>query len=97
QKRYSPPRPRLAALGAGTTRIQNYSSAQDCQHTLDCLAALGVSITREPGQIRIAGVGLDGLRPASGPLDAGNSGSTIRMLSGVLAGQAFTTEISGDS
>jgi 3-phosphoshikimate 1-carboxyvinyltransferase len=86
----------FAAIGTGTSQLRNYSSAHDCQSTLDCLAALGVSIKREPGLITIAGVGLDGLRASSKMLDAGNSGSTIRMLSGILAGQAFTTEITGD-
>src|SRR5438105_12457556 len=55
----------LAAIGEGTTRLHNYSSARDCQSTLDCLAALGVSILREPERIVIEGVGLAGLRPAS--------------------------------
>ncbi len=87
----------LAALGDGASCLRNYSSAQDCQSTLDCLSALGVPIIREQGRITINGVGLAGFRPAAQRLEAGNSGSTIRLLSGILAGQAFTTEISGDS
>jgi len=87
----------FAAIGEGTTCLRNYSSARDCQSTLDCLAALGVQITRESEQIMIEGVGLNGLQAASQTLDAGNSGSTIRLLSGILAGQPFTTEITGDS
>src|ERR1051326_6680396 len=67
----------LAALGAGATRLRNYSSARDCQSTLDCLAALGVRIIREPEQIIIEGAGLDGLRSANGMLDAGKSGRTF--------------------
>lgn len=86
----------FAALGAGSSQLRNYSSARDCQSTLDCLAALGVQIKREPDLITIEGAGLAGLRPSSGRLDAGNSGSTIRMLAGILAGQDFTTEITGD-
>jgi 3-phosphoshikimate 1-carboxyvinyltransferase len=86
----------FAAVGEGETRLRNYSSARDCQSTLDCLEALGVKIKREPGLITIEGVGLDGLRESARALDVGNSGSTIRMLSGVLAGQNFTTEITGD-
>lgn len=86
----------FAALGAGSSQLRNYSSARDCQSTLDCLAALGVQIKREPGLITIEGVGLAGLRPSSRRLDVGNSGSTIRMLAGILAGQDFTTEITGD-
>jgi 3-phosphoshikimate 1-carboxyvinyltransferase len=86
----------FAAIGDGTSRLRNYSSARDCQNTLECLAALGVSIDRKQNSITIEGVGLDGLREAPGMLDTGNSGSTIRMLSGVLAGQKFTTGITGD-
>lgn len=86
----------LAAIGEGESRIRNYSSAQDCQSTLDCLAALGIRVERTPGLVRIEGGGLHGLRQAAGVLDAGNSGSTIRMLAGILAGQPFPTRISGD-
>ncbi len=86
----------FAAIGDGQSRLRNYSSARDCQSTLDCLAALGVKIKRETGLITIEGVGLDGLRKSTAILDAGNSGSTIRMLSGILAGQNVMTEITGD-
>jgi 3-phosphoshikimate 1-carboxyvinyltransferase len=86
----------IASLGEGQSRLRNYSSARDCLNTLACLEALGVKITRGTESIDIQGAGIDGLRRASKMLDAGNSGSTIRMLSGVLAGQNFTTEISGD-
>ncbi len=86
----------FAALGDGSSRLRNYSSARDCQSTLDCLEALGVRVKREPELIMVEGVGFDGLRQASQMLDVGNSGSTIRMLSGILAGQNFTTEITGD-
>ena len=86
----------FAALGTGTSRIRNYSSARDCQSTLDCLEALGVAIKRDPEIITITGVGLDGLQAPTCLLDAGNSGTTIRLLAGILAGQKFTTEITGD-
>jgi len=90
----------FAAIGDGASRLRNYSSARDCQSTLDCLEALGVRVKREPGWITIHGVGIDGLRaPAQIPaqiLDAGNSGTTIRLLAGILAGQQFTTGITGD-
>ena len=86
----------FAAIGEGVSRLSNYSSARDCQSTLDCLEALGVKIRREPELIVIEGVGMDGLRESTRALDVGNSGSTIRMLSGILAGQNFTTEITGD-
>jgi 3-phosphoshikimate 1-carboxyvinyltransferase len=87
----------LAALGQGVSRLANYSSAQDCQRTLACLEALGVAIRHEPAAITVEGVGRAGLSAPRTALDVGNSGSTIRMLSGILAGQEFTTEISGDS
>src|SRR5919109_1317510 len=77
----------FAAIGEGETRLRNYSSARDCENTLECLEAMGITIK---------GVGLDGLREPAVRLDAGNSGSTIRMLAGILAGQKFTTEITGD-
>jgi 3-phosphoshikimate 1-carboxyvinyltransferase len=86
----------IASLGEGQSRLRNYSSARDCLNTLACLEELGVKIKREEKLITIEGAGVYGLREASKLLDVGNSGSTIRMLAGVLAGQNFTTEISGD-
>ncbi len=86
----------FAAIGEGRSEIRNYSTAQDCQSTLDCLEALGVAITRSPTLVTVEGAGLGGLRESATMLDAGNSGSTIRMLSGILAGQPFTTRITGD-
>jgi 3-phosphoshikimate 1-carboxyvinyltransferase len=86
----------FAALGGGRSRIDNYSTAQDCQNTLDCLAALGVKYQRHDSIITIEGVGLDGFTEARKTLDVGNSGTSIRLLSGILAGQPFTTEIGGD-
>jgi 3-phosphoshikimate 1-carboxyvinyltransferase len=86
----------IAAVAEGTSRIANYSSGADCQSTLRCLESLGIRIDREPGTVVVHGTGLDGFRAPSQPLDAGNSGSTIRMLSGMLAAQPFTAEIGGD-
>ena len=90
----------FAALGDGVSQLLNYSSARDCQSTLACLAALGVKIEREPNRIIVHGVGREGLRASSRMpkiiLDAGNSGTTIRLLSGILAGQPFATSITGD-
>jgi 3-phosphoshikimate 1-carboxyvinyltransferase len=92
---------RLAILGAiaeGQTFIDNFASSQDCQSTLSCLRLLGVPIeTSEAGRVTLSGQGLRGLTPPRETLDARNSGSTIRMLSGVLAGQSFRTEITGDA
>jgi 3-phosphoshikimate 1-carboxyvinyltransferase len=86
----------IASLGSGESRISNYSTAADCLSTLQCLAALGVDVRRDGGRVIVRGNGLSGLRQSTKPLDAGNSGSTIRMLSGILAGQPLTTRISGD-
>lgn len=87
----------LAALAEGTSEIFNYASAADCRSTLECLRRLGVQIEAAKDRVRIAGVGLEGLKPPRRALDAENSGSTIRMLSGVLAGQSFASTITGDS
>ncbi len=86
----------LAALAGGTSVIHNYSLGADCQSTLGALRELGIAIDRANGAAHVHGQGLDGLRPPARPLDAGNSGSTIRMLSGVLAAQPFHSEIGGD-
>lgn len=86
----------LAAIAEGTSKISNYSSGADCQSTLACMRALGVSIESKDGVVCVHGRGLDGLRAPSAALDAGNSGSTIRMLSGILAAQPFATTIGGD-
>jgi 3-phosphoshikimate 1-carboxyvinyltransferase len=86
----------IASLADGETRISNYSTGADCHSTLACIEALGIEIKVQGTDVAIRGKGLDGLREASRHLDAGNSGSTIRMLSGILAGQRFRTRISGD-
>ncbi len=87
----------LAALAEGTSEIRNYSPAADCASTLECFRRLGIKIDANRERVRIAGQGLDGLKPSRRTIDAENSGSTIRMVSGVLAGQPFTSKITGDS
>jgi 3-phosphoshikimate 1-carboxyvinyltransferase len=86
----------LAAIADGRSEIRNYSSGADCASTLDCLRLLGVPIRRDGSTVTVDGAGLDGLQASRQALDAGNSGSTIRMLSGILAGQPFETHIFGD-
>src|SRR5712692_6506456 len=86
----------LAALAEGRSEIQHFSTAEDCRRTLDCLSHLGVKVEAENDRVRITGAGLDGLRASRRTLDAGNSGTTLRLLAGVLAGQPFTSTISGD-
>lgn len=85
----------LAAIAAGTTRLENFSTGADCRSTLDCLKALGVEWEQDGGRVVIQGRG-PRLVPPNAPLDCGNSGSTMRMLSGILAGQEFTSELIGD-
>lgn len=91
----------LAALASGRTTISRYSPGADCMATLDCLRNAGVDIqTRRTSDrgltVEIAGKGLRGLRAPRAPLDARNSGTTMRLLSGVLAAHPFTSTITGD-
>ena len=86
----------LAAIAEGTTRLENYSTGMDCASTLGCLRGLGVEWRRnEDGVVEICGRGPK-LKAPTAALDCGNSGSTMRMLSGILAGQEFTSELAGD-
>ena len=87
----------LAAIATGTSEFENFSTSQDCASTLSCLQALGVPVIREQGRVSIAGVKLGGLSEPSQPLNCGNSGSTMRMLAGLLAGQKFSATLTGDS
>jgi len=91
----------LAALARGRSEISHYSAAADCQSTLDCLARLGVKVEKSGGNgasdVKISGKGIDGLRASRRSLDAGNSGTTMRLLTGVLAGQKFDSTLTGDS
>jgi 3-phosphoshikimate 1-carboxyvinyltransferase len=87
----------LAALAEGTSYLHSFAESMDCQSTIDCLKMLGVKIDRQGNEVTVEGPGLSGLRASVDPLDAGNSGSTIRMLSGILSGQSFRTVIGGDA
>jgi len=85
----------LAAIAEGTTRLENFSTGADCASTLGCLAALGVDVERNENTVVIHGRGPQHQSPTQ-PLDCGNSGSTMRMLSGLLAGQRFSSQLVGD-
>ncbi|HKT89726.1 MAG TPA: 3-phosphoshikimate 1-carboxyvinyltransferase [Candidatus Sulfotelmatobacter sp.] len=88
----------LAGIAEGPSRLENYSTGADCASTLGCMRVLGVKWDRKSdGQnvIEVQGSGLSLAEPAR-PLDCGNSGSTMRMLSGIVAGQHFTSEMIGD-
>ena len=86
----------IAAIAEGETRIRNYSTGADCHSTLGCIKALGIEVEGAGTEFVIRGRGLEGLREAARDLDAGNSGSTIRMLSGILAAQPLRPRIGGD-
>jgi 3-phosphoshikimate 1-carboxyvinyltransferase len=85
----------LAAIAEGTSRLENFSTGADCASTLGCIAELGVELERNENAVLIHGRG-PRLQPPERPLDCGNSGSTMRMLSGILAGQGFSSELVGD-
>ncbi|MEZ4696161.1 MAG: 3-phosphoshikimate 1-carboxyvinyltransferase [Rhodothermales bacterium] len=91
----------ISAISDGVSRIVNYPSSADPQSTLSCLRQLGVSVTFEEtgddgGIMVVQGVGLRGLKAPSRQLDCGNSGTTMRLLSGILAGQGFESKLVGD-
>ena len=86
----------LAALAEGASDITHFSAAADCRSTLDCFSRLGVKVESNADRVRITGAGLSGLRKPRRSLDAGNSGTTMRLLAGILSGQEFHSTIDGD-
>jgi 3-phosphoshikimate 1-carboxyvinyltransferase len=86
----------LAALAEGTSELRHFSAAADCHSTLACMSALGVEVKVDKDTVRVTGHGLDGLKSSRRALDAGNSGTTMRLLAGILAGQEFSSKLTGD-
>lgn len=86
----------LASLAEGKSTIHNYSTGADCHSTLGCVRALGIDVEVDGTTVTIHGKGLYGWQEPSAPLDAGNSGTAIRMFAGLLAAQPFTSTIFGD-
>ncbi|PYT27388.1 MAG: 3-phosphoshikimate 1-carboxyvinyltransferase [Acidobacteria bacterium] len=86
----------LAALAEGTSTIRNYSTGADCHSTLGCIRSLGIEVDEQGTEVTVTGKGLAGLSAPGADLDAGNSGSTMRMLSGALAAQPFDSRLIGD-
>ena len=86
----------MAALANGETRIENFATSADCASTLKCLQQLGVEVRRAGTTVRVKGVGKSGFRKPDEALDCGNSGTTMRLMSGVLAGQDFESVLIGD-
>lgn len=87
----------LGALAKGTTSVTNFLKGADCLSTISCFKKMGIEIEQLPSEILIHGKGLHGLNAPETILDAGNSGTTTRLLSGILAGQAFCTTLTGDA
>ena len=87
----------LGALAEGTSEIAHFSAAADCHSTLDCVSRLGAKVDIKDSRVRITGAGLAGLRKSRRALDAGNSGTTMRLLAGILSGQEFSSTIDGDA
>lgn len=88
----------LGSIGQGETRVYNLLNSLDCLRTLECMQALGVKIELdEDNSVNIKGKGLYGLQEANAILDVGNSGTTIRLLTGLLSGQNFYSVLNGDN
>ncbi len=87
----------LGGISRGRSLVSNFPFSRDCLSTIRCLTSLGVTIDQiDEGVLRIDGQGLRGLKPPRSSLDAGNSGTTLRLLSGLLAGQTFAVTLTGD-
>ncbi|MDG2411243.1 MAG: 3-phosphoshikimate 1-carboxyvinyltransferase, partial [Halioglobus sp.] len=88
----------LGALAEGTTRISGFLEGEDALATLGAFRAMGVNVEGpEDGQVVVHGVGLHGLKAPAAPLDLGNAGTGMRLMCGLLAGQAFDAELTGDA
>lgn len=86
----------LAAMAPGGSRIRGFSTAGDCAATVHVLRQLGVAVDRQGAALYVDGRGVEGLRSPDGPLDCGRSGTTMRLLAGVLAGARFQSVLGGD-
>lgn len=87
----------FGALSEGKTEITNFLQGADCLSTIGCFRRLGIDIENQSNAVTIRGKGLEGLSAPSGILDTGNSGTTTRLISGILAAQPFTTTLTGDA
>lgn len=87
----------FGSLAKGTTRISHFLEGADCLSTISCFRKMGISIEQNGEEVLVHGKGLHGLSAPSGILDVGNSGTTTRLISGILAGQSFSSELTGDA
>ncbi|MGQ0556047.1 MAG: 3-phosphoshikimate 1-carboxyvinyltransferase [Nitrospiraceae bacterium] len=86
----------LTALGEGLSTVTGYCQGEDCLNTMRALQGMGIPITQTPNELTICGKGFWGLSEPTGPIDCGNSGTGIRLLTGLLAGQDFFSILTGD-
>jgi 3-phosphoshikimate 1-carboxyvinyltransferase len=86
----------LAGLAEGISELRHFSAAADCHSTLACMSALGAEVKVDKDTVRVTGRGVSGLKSSWRALDAGNSGTTMRLLAGILAGQNFSSRLTGD-
>ena len=86
----------IAAIAEGASELRHFAAAADCRSTLDCMKSLGAEVKIDKETVRITGRGLRGLKATRRVLDAGNSGTTMRLLAGILAGQEFASQLTGD-
>ena len=87
----------FGSLAKGTTEVRNFLQGADCLSTIDCFRKLGIEIENTPDKILIHGKGLNGLSAPASTLDTGNSGTTTRLISGILSAQPFETTLTGDA
>lgn len=87
----------FGSLALGTTHISNFLMGDDCLSTISCFRKLGIDIQIENTEVTVQGKGLHGLTPSEDILDCGNSGTTVRLISGILSGQNFSTTLTGDA
>src|SRR5712672_1464068 len=85
----------LAALAEGRSQFTDFAPGADCRSTLSCLRRLGVEIVEAAGVVTVSGRGMGQLRASADPLDAGNSGTTMRLIAGILAGHPFDSRLIG--
>src|SRR5260221_14146223 len=86
----------LAALAEGTSELRHFSAAADCQSTLACMSALGAEVKSDKDTVRVTGRGAGGLKSSWRALDAENSGTTMRLLAGILARHEFSSKLIGE-
>jgi len=86
----------FAAIAEGTTKIGNFAASADCASTLGCVSALGIGVEREGSNVTVKGAGKNGFTKPKSDLDCGNSGTTMRLMAGILSGQRFESVLTGD-